>query len=265
MPHHEPRKLKTGHYRNVSTVDIIFPRGQGVFSRRMRRSVSNYVRRSVTDDWIRGLPHDKRQIFDSIVHRWECSFAMMSVALDDALSMRARGQIVCARQQVSVSAVLLSRLSDSLVAFCELIASRGRYIRQVPPVEPLNVEFFRGNTAQSAATWNGILHFVVFGERSRFVHKLKILAETVTQLEREFDKAARDIAAETVVPPKCWATLDHLHYDFTTCLREAEVVFKSFLRALPTEQLAALAGEIENPGAKRVKVRAGLGLSGASA
>ena len=36
---------------------------------------------------------------------------MMSVALDDALSLRARGELVCARQQVSVAADLLGRLA----------------------------------------------------------------------------------------------------------------------------------------------------------
>ena len=233
-----------------------------VFPRRNRQPLSSYVQRSVSDDWIRALPREKDQIFDGVVRRWESAFAMMSVALDDALSMRARGQIICAQQHVCISAVLLSRLSMSLVSFCESLASRGRYIRQIPRVEPLNADFFRGNTAQTAATWNGILHYVIFGERQRFVHKLRILSSTVERLEREFDKAARDISA-CAPATDCWAILDGLHYDFNTCLREAEVVFKSFLRALPAEQLAALAGEIDSPAPKRQRMR--LRLSRASA
>jgi hypothetical protein len=225
-----------------------------VFPRLRAKPTSNYIKRGVTDDWIRALPREKNQIFEGIVRRWESSFAMMSVALDDALSMRARGELVGARQHVSISAVLLNRLSISLVGLCDSLADRGRYIRQIPLVEPLNAAFFRGNTAQTAATWNGILHHVIFGDRQRFVHKLKILSSTVQQLEREFDKAARD-AAESATPAKCWAVLDHLQYDFNTCLREAEVVFKSFLCALPTEQLAAFAGEIESPPPKRMRLR----------
>lgn len=233
-----------------------------MFPRRLEKPTPNYVRRGVTDDWIRALPRDKNQIFESIVRRWESSFAMMSVALDDALSMRARGELVGARQHVSISAVLLNRLSVSLVTLCDSLASRGRYIRNIPLVEPLNAEFFRGNTAQTAATWNGILHHVIFGDRQRFVYKLRILSSTVAQLDREFDKASKDIS-ELATPANYWAVLDHLHYDFNTCLREAEVVFKSFLCALPTEQLAAFAGEIENPVPKRTRVR--LRLTRASA
>jgi hypothetical protein len=36
-----------------------------------------------------------------------------------------------------------------------------------------------------------------------------------------------------------WAEVDVDHYDLNTCLREAIVVFKSFLIALPESQLGA--------------------------
>ncbi len=37
------------------------------------------------------LPREKNLVFQTVVQRWECTYAMMSVALDDALSLRARG------------------------------------------------------------------------------------------------------------------------------------------------------------------------------
>ena len=187
---------------------------------------------------------------------------MMSVALDEAISMRIRGELVCAGQQVSISAVLLNRLSASLVPFCEFLASRGRYIGQIPNVEPLNAEFFRGSTAQTAATWNGILHFVIFGDRSRFVYKVKILSSTLEQLNGEFNNTAK-VITESDQSGACWSILDRLHYDYNTCLRETEIVLKSFLRALPVDQLAAFAGEVESPSPKHVRL--GGRLSRASA
>jgi hypothetical protein len=129
----------------------------------------------------------------------------------------------------------------------------------------MNTDFFRGNTGQSAASWNGILHHLLFGARSRFFHKLRILSHTLTQLENEFEEAASEISKGlSVQPGDCWQRLDTLHYDFNTCLRESEVVLKSFLRMLPEEQLPALARELNAPPppkAVRVKPR----LSGASA
>jgi hypothetical protein len=210
-----------------------------------RKRSSPPARRNVSDDWIAVLPREKSQLFDIVVRDWECSYAMMSVALDDALSLRARGELVCACQQVSIAADLLSRLASILIAACDALADRGKHVGNLPVVEPLRSEFFRGDTAQGAASWNGLLHHVLFGGRSRFFHKIKILSGTVEQLGREFDRAAEDISmGMSVQPGEAWKALDSLHYDLNTCLRETEVVLKSFLRALPTDQVSALAGDL---------------------
>jgi hypothetical protein len=194
------------------------------------------------------LPREKTEVFETVVRRWECTYAMMSVALDGALTFRARGELVRARQQVSMSADLLSRLSASLTSFCTTLATRGRRIAELPAVEPLATQFFRGNTAQSAASWNAILHHVVVRGRSRFFHKVRILSSTLEQLQSEFQEAAEDIAKGLCVKPyDAWKKLDQLHYDFNTCLREAEILLKSFLRVLPAGQLPALASELDAP------------------
>ena len=78
-----------------------------------------------------------------VVRRWELSYAMMSVALDDALSMRARGELVCARQQVSITSELLQRFA-TVFSDCNILADKGRSVSDLPAVEPLKAEFFRG-------------------------------------------------------------------------------------------------------------------------
>ncbi len=211
------------------------------------------------------MPREKSQLYQVVVRRWECSYAMMSVALDEALSLRATGELVCARQQVMIAAGLLGRLAPSLISLCDTLAARGQLVAKFPVVEPMNTDFFRGNTGQSAASWNGILHHLLFGARSRFFHKLRILSHTLTQLENEFEEAASEISKGlSVQPGECWQRLDTLHYDFNTCLRESEVVLKSFLRMLPEEQLPALARELNAPPPPKV-VRVKPRLSGASA
>jgi hypothetical protein len=171
---------------------------------------------------------------------------MMSVSLDDALSLRARGELVRARQQVSMSADLLSPLAASLTGACGVLTDRGRHFGNVPNVEPLNTENFRGETAQAAASWNEFLHRVLFASRSRYFQKLRILSETLQKLASEYNAAAEDVATGVSVQPgDSWDTLECLQYDFTTCLRETEVLVKSFVRALPSEQLSAFASELD--------------------
>jgi hypothetical protein len=227
----------------------------GVFTRRDSKSCSG--RRGVSADWAATLPRDKKRIFESIVSRWETAYAMMSIALHDALTFRSRGQLICARQQVSVAAELLGRLARLLVSFCEALSAHGRHISDVPSVQPLKSEYFRGDTAQSAASWNSILHHVLFAERSRFFHKLKILSGTLERLEIEFSDVVTDISdGISTEPSVCWGKLDNLHYDFNTCLREAEIVLKSFVRAVPSELLATVVSDLEkNPPAKPGRLR----------
>jgi hypothetical protein len=89
---------------------------------------------------------------------------------------------------------------------------------------------------------------VLFADRSRFLQKLRILSETLESVIQEYDAAAEEVSAGVSVRPgTSWEALECLHYDFTTCLREAEVLLKSFLRALPAEQLTAFAAELSAP------------------
>lgn len=199
----------------------------------------------VGDDWVSPLPREKTDVFEAVVQRWESTYAMMSVALDEAISLRVNGQLVCAHQQVWMAADLFDRVSRALMLACNVLALRGETVREVPSVEPLRTRFFRGDTAQSAASWNGILHHVTFGNRPRFVHKLRILSATVRELNAQFSETAGEIRDRlSVAPSNCWQKLDSLHYDFNTCLREAEIVLKSYLRTMPSEHLAALAEEL---------------------
>lgn len=224
-----------------------------------RKPGTSHLRRSVSDDWTAALPREKARVFDTVVQHWESVYAMMSVSLDDAISVRTRGELVCARQYVSISADLLAQLAAELVGACGCLSDRGRHLNNTPRVQPLQTDFFRGETAQAAASWNDFLHHVLFAERSRFFQKLRILSETLESLIREFDAAAEDVfAGLSVRPGSSWDALECLHYDFTTCLREAEVLLKSFLRALPAEQVAAFAADLSTPPAvERLRAKPG--------
>jgi len=82
-------------------------------------------------------------------------------------------------------------------------------------------------------------------QRLQFLHKVSTLEEMVEDLGKEFRLAADDLAEGTSLNrKKMWAEVDADHCDLNTCLREATVVFKSFLIALPESQLVALQNAI---------------------
>jgi hypothetical protein len=224
------------------------------FSRKQRTSVAKHT---VAEDWIAALPRDKNKLFESVVRDWESHYAMLSIALDEAISERAAGRLVSARQQVAISSELLSRLAAVLIHACEATSKRGRNLHALPAVNPLNAEFFRGDTGRSAATRSVLLHNLFFAERQRFFQKVRILAETIQRISEEFLLAAYDVAdGVTTRPVDAWKNLEALHDDFTTCFRESEVLLKGFVRALPTEQLHAFQGQLEEvPAAVRPKAK----------
>jgi hypothetical protein len=220
------------------------------FSRKQGKG--SVAARTVADDWIASLPRDKREVFEAVIHDWESYHGMLSVALDDAITQRGAGKLVSARQQVTVSADLLALLTAKLVHSCQSADKRSRSIQSVPAVNPLHSEFFRGDTGRSAATRSAILHQVLFPERQRFHQKVKILGETTQRIAEEFIAAAEDIAhAVSASPLGAWEELESLHDDFTTCLRECEVLLKTFLRAVPVAQLSAFQAQLAEAPALR--------------
>ncbi|MGA8038162.1 MAG: hypothetical protein WA823_07785 [Candidatus Acidiferrales bacterium] len=215
---------------------------------------------TVAEDWIAALPREKSKLFGSVVRDWEAHYAMLSISLDDAMSQRAAGKLVCARRQAAVSSDLLARLAAILIHSCDTAAVHGRQMHLLPAVNPLNGEFFRGDTGRSAASRSVLMHNLFFGVRTRFSQKLRILSETISKLANEYVVAANDVAdGLTTRPVESWKELESLHDDFTTCLRESEVLLKGFVRAIPSEQLSAFQSQLEQPPAalrpKKTRVR----------
>jgi hypothetical protein len=60
----------------------------------------------------------------------------------------------------------------------------------------------------------------------------------VENLGKEYCTSAEELGTGLSTDPfLLWKTIDAAHYDLNTCLRETIVLLKSFLRALPDDQL----------------------------
>jgi hypothetical protein len=196
----------------------------------------------VSADWRACLPQDHQIAFDAAVAELECSYSILSVALNDAFALRSKGSLIRAREQAAMAADLLDRLASGLQATLIALEQQGRHLGALPEVMPLDAANFRGLPAQRQSDWNHLLHRVLFSARSRFFHKVSTLDDLVAAIASEFREAAEEIADGASVRPEVrWAALDSLHYDLNTCLRETIVVLKSFLVLLPAEQVESFA------------------------
>jgi hypothetical protein len=85
-----------------------------------------------------------------------------------------------------------------------------------------------------------MLSNVLWGERNRFLHKLRTLSEITSDLAAEYRVEAIQVSEGSGASAKSgWKQLGNLQFDLTTSLREATVVFKSFLVELPRNEVAS--------------------------
>lgn len=193
----------------------------------------------VQSDWRAWLPEAKARVFQDLERNFENAYAMFSVALDEAITLRQKGQLGKARQAAAVSGALSGMLSNPLAAMLRALDAHARHYGTLPHTDPLNPDNFRGMRCQRTARMSKLLSLVLLTERSQFLHKIHTLLEMTEEAERHYAEAASEVSEGTATAPmEAWLVLEELHYDLNTCFRESVVVLKSFLRALPEEELA---------------------------
>jgi len=163
---------------------------------------------------------------------------MFSVNLDEALGLRRCGRIAKAQQVLSVSSALCQRLSTPLVSLLRAMLLHARHASTAPNLAPLDPQNFQNTRSQRVARLNGVFSKVLLTRRSQFLHKISTVSELVEELTSRFLASSEEILEGDLMHPDAeWEVLDASHYDLNTCLRESVVLFKSFLHALPENQL----------------------------
>lgn len=193
---------------------------------------------SVKDDWRTRLPEQKSKVFSAYVHDLEATYGMLSVTLNEALELLRRSELGKSFQTINVAPELCYRLGGSLTSLLRVLGQHAKHYGTVPSVAPLNPENYQSAKGQRAARMSSVLSKVLLPQRIQFLHKLATLLEMVEDLSKEFCASAQDLAAGLATDPMAlWKVVDAAHYDLNTCLRESIIMLKSFLHALPDEEL----------------------------
>lgn len=193
---------------------------------------------SVQQDWRAWLSAEKAQLFHEYKHHLESLYNMFSVSLNDAIEFKQKGHVAMSQESIDTTSELCDRLSCPLAGILRALYEHARHYGTVPNAAPLNPANYRGHRGQRSARLSGLLNRVLLSSRLQFLHKVSTLAEMVEELGRDFGTAAEALAEGSSHDlQRMWNEVDADHYDLNTCLRETFVVLKSFLIALPVEQL----------------------------
>jgi hypothetical protein len=193
----------------------------------------------VKDDWRARLPEEKLKVFTAYVRRLESAYGMLSVSLNEALALRQEGRLIKCCQVVNVTPSLCARMTEPLASLIRVLSDHAKHYGTVPNAAPLDPQNFQTIKGQRSARMSGLLSKVLLSQRTQFLHKLGTLLEMVENLGKEYCESAEELGRGLSTDPfLLWKTIDAAHYDLNTCLRETIVLLKSFLRALPDDQLA---------------------------
>jgi hypothetical protein len=194
---------------------------------------------SVRDDWRARLSEEKSKVFCAYVRELESAYGMLSVSLNEAIELRLEGRLAKSWQAVNATPELCSRLTSPLASLIHALGEHAKHFGTVPNTAPLDAANFQSPRGQRSARMSGMLSRVLFSQRTQFLHKLGTLQEMVEDLGKEFCSSAEELGGGLSTDATIlWDTVDADHYDINTCLRETFVLLKSFLRALPDDQLA---------------------------
>jgi hypothetical protein len=165
---------------------------------------------------------------------------MLSVSLDEAIALRQLGHRGKSLQALGITSGLCKLLTQTLAGLLRALSEHAKHYGTIPNAAPLDPANFRGQKSQRSARMSSLLNRVLLSHRLQFLHKVSTLAEMVEDLGKDYCLAADELVDVTaLVPGKMWAEVDADQFDLNTCLREGIVVFKSFMMALPEDQLGA--------------------------
>ncbi len=195
---------------------------------------------SVRQDWRVWLPEEKAQIFHKHEHHLESLYCMFSVSLNEAIELKHIGLLARSLEAIAMASELCERMTHSLAAILRALYEHAKHYGTVPNAAPMNPGNYHGRTSQRSARMSALLNRILLSHRLRFLHKASTLEEMVEDLGRAFRTAAGDLAdGLSTDPERMWNEVDADHYDLNTCLREAIVLFKSFLVVLPVAEVDA--------------------------
>jgi hypothetical protein len=203
--------------------------------------------RTVREDWSAWIPNEMDQLFDATRHELESSNFILSISLDEALSLCKGGQFDSAKERVTIIAGLFDRLAVRVGHVICTIRDHGVHFGTLPNVMPLSPTNFRGAAAQRVAIMNNLLARVLFRERTRFFHKLHSLGEINEDLQTEARAILAGIAdGASEFTDQAFQVLEVLGYDLNTCMGETTIILKSFFCALPPEELETFRQKLVN-------------------
>jgi len=188
-------------------------------------------------DWVAGLSVGSRQLFESCIKELESTYLILSVSLNEAISLHNVWDDK-SLEVVALSSAFWCPLAQSLAIILTSIASHCKTNRILPSCVPLDPNNFVSRRAKHLAQNASLLSDFVPLQRALLSTKVRTMTAILEDISAKFHGTTKDLLAQGKSSDSdLWTALDEAHFDLNTCLRETTVLLKCFLLVLPVEQL----------------------------
>jgi hypothetical protein len=191
---------------------------------------------SVSQDWRKPLNAEKSRAYANSMRALETAYTIFSINLDEAFGFQRCGRTALAHEVLRVAPALCRRLALPMHCLLCAMLDHAKHFGTTPNLLPLNPDNFQHSRSQRVARFSDLFSKVLLSRKSQFLHKISALSDLVDELDLSFEDTIEGLCEEDCYVERDWELLDSVHYDLNTCLRETEVLFKSFLHALPEAQ-----------------------------
>lgn len=218
---------------------------------------------SVHRDWIGWLPECKQRAFDMYAKELEARYLMLSLTLDEAITLHNQGSQRKAILNIAIVPELCGRLTCYLRSMLCSLELHVKCNALVPNVASLDPVHFLRHRDKYLARKSALLGRVLLTRQSAFLFKISMLREMVYRLGDDLCDLAKGLLSDdaTAAYSGRWAAMDTGHFDLNTCLRELLVMLRCFLRVLPENQVSGfeetVAQQMAAPEAPRAAARVG--------
>ena len=195
---------------------------------------------SVQQDWRAFLPDAKAEFYYTHTGELENAYVPFSMSLNEALELLLRRLSVQAFETIAIAPELCSRLALRISSVLHCMRQHGRHFGILPNFAPLDCKNFQTDHSLRAVRSGNLLSRILLSRHAQFLQKILTLERVVDALDAQFANAVCQLNQGGADSPELWETLSQCQFDLNTCLRETNVLLKSFLFALPEAHLPGL-------------------------
>jgi hypothetical protein len=195
---------------------------------------------SVAVDWLGALPETHLALFKANSEELEASLGMLGVSLNEAVTLYRDGSLTLSFEDAILVSGLCRRFCHGLDNVLRSVEGHSQAYGTNPSVASLKPADYCSEYGFQSALASSMWNLAICSRPRRFLNKVRAIGAMVNHIGGDVFASAELLGSHgaNIATEPHWQTMIEGYWDLNTCLKEASVSLKCFLRVLPGDQLS---------------------------